>query len=526
MKSYESTLETTISTSSNETINESFICGLFNLQPNQINHISCVGNPKNGQVNVLIKLHPTYPDCPSCGAPSPKIKDYYSRNINHSVLNGFYTNLIYKDRRYQCRCCGKTFFDSNPFIEQGYRHSLLTTKNILEDLRDPNKTMAETARTYNLSPTTIANIFDTHVNITRAKLPKYLCIDEVYAFRSNKSKYVCVLLDYEKKTPIDILPSRHLDDLNAYFSNIPKEERDRVKVFSTDMWKAYRTIAKTWFPTSDIIVDHFHVIQECHKRLDKIRINIQKSFDTSSPEYYLLKKFHWVLFKNDNCLLDVNRKKRYNRKLRQYLNFHDIKCLLQDSHPQLEVAVNLKDALCTFYDTIKIIEQGDDPSYQKNVPALKYNKSTNKPTTRSSKERHRAEKWNAKRVLTKQQALAELDELIQRFRSCELIEFSGFASLLNNWKKEIVNSLCVYNDLNKETVSNALIENRNKIIKNVKRTSNGYSNWRRFRNRLLFTLSPTSTYSLIALDDAMEWKRKKNRENYEKWKKYNAVDKV
>lgn len=38
-------------------------------------------------------------------------------------------------------------------------------------------------------------------------------------------------------------------------------------------------------------------------------------------------------------------------------------------------------------------------------------------------------------------------------------------------------------------MTNTLIENRNKAIKLLKRNSNGYTNWDRFRNRVLFVLN-------------------------------------
>lgn len=500
-------------------VDEYFICALFNIDTNNLLHANCVRDTATGNTSIHITLKPTHPPCPVCGAPSPHIKDYYTRVINHSVLSNTHTLLYFRDRRYICPHCRRSYFDSNPFIEDCFRHSLLTTKLILEDLKDPNTTMRSIADRYHLSPTTIANIFDAHVDIGRKKLPKFLSIDEVYAFKSNKSKYICVLLDYQKKVPIEILPSRTYDDLRRFFSNIPLEERELVSVFSTDMWDAYRTIAKHYLPNSVIIVDHFHIIQECNKRLDRVRLDIQKSFDRRSDEYYLLKKFHWVLFKNDEILLDPNKKKRYNRRLRRYLNYHDIKCLLQDSHPQLEMAINLKDALCMFYDTIKILEDTVDPTETKTVPHLKI-KYDGSVTLRSRKLHDEAKKYNNKRVLTKKEAIVELEELISRYRECILIEFSSFASTLNKWKEEIVNSLRVYTELDKKTMSNALIENRNKIIKNVKRTSNGYTNWRRFRNRLMYTLDQNSTYSLHADESMIEAKRKKNQNNYLTWKEH------
>ena len=45
-------------------------------------------------------------------------------------------------------------------------------------------------------------------------------------------------------------------------------------------------------------------------------------------------------------------------------------------------------------------------------------------------------------------------------------------------------------------VNNAIIENRNKIIKCIKNNANGYTNWLRFRNRVMYVLDPNATFSL------------------------------
>lgn len=501
-------------------IDQHFICSLFNMKAEDILHINCIRDPIQNVTSIYITLQPSSPQCPACGSPQTKLKDYYTRRIKHSLLNDSQTILYYQDRRFRCPYCRKTFFTQNPFTEDGFRHSMLTTQMVLNDLKDPNMTMASIARRHHISATTVANIFDAHVDIGRHKLPKFLSIDEVYAFKSNTSKYICVLLDYKNKVPVEILSSRRYEDLARFFSSIPLEERQNVAVFSSDMWSSYRTIAKRYLPNAITIVDHFHVIQECNKRLDHIRIETQKKFDRKSDEYYLLKKFSWVLFSNDIALLDPNKKKKYNRRMKRYLNYHQIKCLLQDTHPQLEMAINLKDALCMYYDSIKIIEEGEDPQFQEEVPALKL-KADGKATKRSSKLHHEAKKRNNKRVLSYEEALKELEELITRFRECPLVEFNSFASTLYDWRHEIANSLRVYTELNRKAMSNALIENRNKIIKNVKRTSNGYSNWRRFRARLMYTLDPESTFSLIADETMIDMKRKRNREHYLTWKARN-----
>lgn len=45
-------------------------------------------------------------------------------------------------------------------------------------------------------------------------------------------------------------------------------------------------------------------------------------------------------------------------------------------------------------------------------------------------------------------------------------------------------------------MNTAIVENRNKSIKLIKHASNGYLNWERFRNKILFSLNSDTTYYL------------------------------
>lgn len=494
-----------------------FIVSLFNLDSTNIQSLHCINDPQTASVSVHITLSPSYPECPRCGTP-PRIKDYRTKKINHSALTHMKLNILYRERRYKCPACGKTFHAPDPFQDEYLRQSSLTSINILTSLKDSCMTMTQAAKQNNVSTTTVANTFDLYVDIPRRTLPKFLCIDEVYAFRSNKSKYVCVLLDHKNRIPVDILPSRYYSELSKFFSNIPKEERDQVHVFSSDMWESYQSIAKTYLPNAIRIIDRFHVQAECNKRLERVRINIQNGLNKKSNEYYLIKKFNWLLYSNDDELLDPNREKKYNKKLKRYLNYYDIKCLLQKVHPDLEVAINLKDALTLYYDGIKIVED-DSIDQKETIPELR-KKHDGSYSKRNLKLISDIKKRNKKRSLTEKEALKELEELIKRFRECTIVELSSFASTLNKWKKEIVNSLRVYSELNHRTVSNAIIENRNKIIKNVKHNANGYRNWERFRNRLMYVLIPEAGYRIIPNPLMIEAKRTSNKNNYKAWKEH------
>lgn len=123
---------------------------------------------------------------------------------------------------------------------------------------------------------TAAFIFDSHVSLSRKILPEYLCIDECYAFSREHGNYVCVLFDFISTDTIDLLPSRKKQDLIRYFERIPFERRRRrrVKMVCIDMWKTYRFISEKMFPNCKVAVDKFHILQELHRKVKRIRTRV------------------------------------------------------------------------------------------------------------------------------------------------------------------------------------------------------------------------------------------------------------
>ena len=86
-------------------------------------------------------------------------------------------------------------------------------------------------------------------------------------------------------------------------------------------------------------------------------------------------------------------------------------------------------------------------------------------------------------------ALKNIEELIISFRNSQIKEMMDFGNTLVKWKYEIVNSFVPANG---RRISNGLIENRNKSIKLLKHSSNGYLNWHRFKTRIHRTNSTHS----------------------------------
>ena len=464
-------------------IDKQEILAFFNLENDDVEDTAFVNE---GILTVVhISLRANYPPCPCCGNEKVLIKGYVLKKIRYGILTDRNCILHYHARRYLCALCGHTYYEQNPFCFKKMKISAMTVQNVLRDLKKQNETFTSVGQRYHISPTSVSSIFDQHVMMPRLPLAEVICLDECYAFhhKGENSKYVLTILDYNTNTPIDILPSRKSEYMESYFMAIPEEERKKVRVIATDMYKPFRYIAKNIFAHSLHCIDRFHLVQELSRKVDAVRIWVMKSFQKYIPgtkqttdEYYLLKKFNWLIFKrrdavdkDHNLLFDPGRDKLMNNKLGRQLNYYDIRKWIESLHPDLETAWSLKDDITDFYE--------------KN---------------------------------THESAPKEIDELIRKFYKSNIPEMIEFAKTMGFWREEILNSFCVVGysyKVNKDTgevlvskrrANSSILEQKNSILKIIKHNANGYTCWPRFRNRCLYILRPEAKALLNPIDTKKE----------------------
>ena len=492
---------------------DSFVLKLFNLHDDQAERINVYSGTDG--LHVYIRLKPVPCRCSACGNMTDKVKGYKTRKITHSVITTTPCFIDYDQRRMRCTECGRTFVEPNPFAFPGEKVSAVTVYNVLQDCSRPHETFKAIAERYHISPSTVLRIFDSHVNIPRRRLPRYLVVDETYAFHTAVSDYVFVMMDYETMDIIDVLPSRKKADLDAYFQKIPLREREEVQIVSSDMWNTYRDMTHRWFPKAVHSCDSFHLKMELSRCVQKVRIRIMNhhriqkkeakpvcemkpdellEFNSHVKSYYLLKKFApWMLYKRpSDDLFDPNRKKKYNRVFREYLNYHDIYYKILETDNELSEAVALQEQLYLFF-----------------------RKSTMKTAPKA------------------------LKELIYNFSTSTVKEMCSFSATLRQWRTSIINSFIPIEGDNEEyeiddslpnakreiiteyledhkarkrrRINSSVIENRNKLIKDIKHCSSGYSNWHRFRNRVLLCLNSETTFFLEPQPTSREWINEKKK---------------
>ncbi|MDH6412344.1 MULTISPECIES: transposase, partial [unclassified Breznakia] len=110
-------------------------------------------------------------------------------------------------------------------------------------------------------------------------------------------------------------------------------------------------------------------------------------------------------------------------------------------------------------------------------------------------------------------ARTDIETLISKMYDSSISEFNEFGNTIRQWKQEIIISFNlieerIYKQDPKtgKTVAetkwrkanNAIAENRNKVIKQLKHNANGFHNWERFRTRALYVLNDDATYRIFA----------------------------
>ena len=148
----------------------------------------------------FVKIHIEMPvreqTCPCCKHKTTKIKDYRYQLIKDIPIRFKTTYLYYRKRRYQCKNCGKTFYEYVSFLAKRGRKTTRVTEFIVDRLKE-KQSMKDISKDANISITTISRLLPP-LAVEATNLPEVLCIDE---FKGNTGhyKYQVSLMDGIKK---------------------------------------------------------------------------------------------------------------------------------------------------------------------------------------------------------------------------------------------------------------------------------------------------------------------------------------
>ena len=293
--------------------------------------------------------------CPHCGCMNEGFNDIikwnFKRNCKVKITKvaNYNTILLLDKQRFFCKNCNRTFIATTNVVGFHKQISNDTRLSIILDLMNKGSEKDISIRN-NVFTNSTNRILDEISNDTIVKnnglLPEILGIDEFSATKDTISKLAFIIVDQTNKNIFDINNSRKSLDIDKYFRNYPKKERDKVKFITLDLYKPYYKLMHSLFRNAILIPDRFHIVIQVRNALDKTRI---KLCIKSNPNYTKLKKY-WKLILKDKRELDKNNKK-YQKYFKKEMSQYDIVSCLLNTNEELYETYQIYQSILYSIDT-------------------------------------------------------------------------------------------------------------------------------------------------------------------------------
>src|SRR6266581_4957040 len=213
--------------------------------------------------------------CPLCHLPSDRIHGHYGRTVADLPCAGRHVILALSVRKFVCRtptCPRQIFTQRLPDLVQSYARmtnrlrealvalGLATSAQVSERLA-PSQGMLVSA------PTLLRRL--RAVACPPPKSVRILGVDD-WAWKKGQT-YGTILVDLEKRCPIELLPDRKEETLTAWLLTHPE-----IEVISRDRAGEYAAAARKGAPQAQQIADKFHLLKNLRDGLKELMARKQK----------------------------------------------------------------------------------------------------------------------------------------------------------------------------------------------------------------------------------------------------------
>ncbi len=390
--------------------------------------------------------------CCFCGSVDILIQGYYVRTIKYLEMAGFNTVLKYRQRRYRCKTCGKTFNETNSLA---VKNSIIANEIKIKALEECRlkQSFKDVGKRLNIATSTVIDDFSDHIALFRNKLTPIMCFDEFKA-STDDGLYAFILADPLSGEIVDILPSRTQDYLFDYFSKAPDEERLAVRYIVTDLFESYRTIVKSWFWKSIHIADRFHWIRQASDAMNDLRIRVMNAYK--------------------NLGMDEFKGKH---------NEYSAYCYMLKKYAKL-VTINPYNREDWFFDQVNHVYYLDRNMTTKEIIEYLVNQDADWEEGYCLL----LNLYKLSKLSTFETAKAKLLNWIEEVNRSnrQIKEFKRAALTYHSWINEIVNSFIINPETHKR-MSNGFIEGKNNYCKVIKRIGFGFKDFETFRAKILYT---------------------------------------
>lgn len=344
--------------------------------------------------------------------------------------HGYPTVLVWDQRRYRCRDCGRTSRERHP--------QLLGSKRVTARFRTAlgesacGEPWVDVARREAVSWWRVADAFDTRAAASdqfSGPAPRVLSIDES-AFKK-RFQYHTIVSAPEQRRILELVEGRNQRSATQALYALPQPWRNTVDTVVIDMFWPFRLAIEDVLPDARIVADKFHVIRAVDSAAQKVRIRHGRRKTVAGRDGGLSRQHNprfdpkvwrsrWLFMRRQHKLTPVEQ-----------AGIDQLFAL----HPEIGVAWWLKEAFAHIYQ-----------------------------------------------APNRKQAEQRLDIWIHHVTESGLPEFTNLWRTLNNWRQPILN----YHD---DPQTNAYAEGITNKIKVMKRRGYGHRHPHRYRAKVLATTS-------------------------------------
>ena len=222
--------------------------------------------PTTKRLTIQISCTRSCASCPKCGAISERIHGKYGRTVADVPCGGRLVRLALTVRKFVCHtpdCPCQIFTERLPDLVQSYARMTNRLREVLQTLGFATNGELEERLAPQLGMTvsgpTVLRLMRAHT-LTPAKSVRVLGIDD-WAWKKGQT-YGTILVDLERRKPIDLLPDRTAATAEAWLRTHPE-----VEIVSRDRGGDYAAAARKGAPQAKQVADKFHLLKNLRERV-------------------------------------------------------------------------------------------------------------------------------------------------------------------------------------------------------------------------------------------------------------------
>jgi len=207
--------------------------------------------------------------CPSCEVKSTRIHSRYARKLADLPWMGVAVKIDLLARRFFCdniSCSQNIFCERLPSVVGKHARRTIRLNDALAIIGFTLSAEAGRRHTHTLGMGVSA---DTLLRIVRQTAlqplpsPRVLGVDD-FAFRRGRS-YGTILVDLERRRPIDLLPDRESETLAKWL-----KARSGIEIVTRDRSRAYAEAVADGAPDALQIADRWHILKNFYEALERL----------------------------------------------------------------------------------------------------------------------------------------------------------------------------------------------------------------------------------------------------------------